>query len=811
MPLYLYHGPQCSEKQHAFFDLVTQNNPKTVILTHNQDAVRNLTIKLFQNLKSTIAETTAIKTLDDFLLEHIKYKMHRAHKATYSLCEYLLFLLHEKHNPGWFESQPDPLRILHDTYELFLQIKKSWGIFQNKKNFGLPLKTPQLETIFFEYNHILSQKSFYDEGDLLKSSRELILESNNIWSIPEHVVIFGINPLGPGERAWLRLCQKVYPKTSWHIFYDTNFADPSDLLSLAYEDLGQMAHDSFYFENEKSAYHTVFETSHFGEEIKFAIKECQNKLSNGVRAEEIAFACHPKTAPFLEKELEVCGIPFTSHFAQTIDSVFPNHSHKILEETSLPNTQLQRLASLAKQSLENRKDQWAFAQNLFSEHRTSDIEHIESLYWKKISEKLKFLSVASQHQIVIISYNQILDFDARFILALDFQLETFLNFHETSVLHAHSLSHKEWAEPLKLPSYEFRIQIEKIKQLLQNTQSLQLITSQIDIAGNPTTKIPFENLKIQPITLHFDKPYVLETQSVARSKKQAFSVTELQTYYNCPFQYYARYVLNFSQTPKQAIEPPAKTIGTFLHLVLHHIASQHTNNYRAMLKGEITIENWQMKVYDIINELAQNNTELKNIAPHLLQPFIKKIHESLSEFYRLEQKDVCDGKKQTFPYLFEWPFRLHLDSIEVTGRIDRIDITEDKTHFSVLDYKLGATIPSINAMKRAEEWQLPLYALALEQNLELKLQSSAWQYYSFKNAKYQRLVVKDSPDAKLTKRKTSLIEEDELEVLFMDLKDKIVKTTDAINSGSFDPTPRLASMCRACEFKHICSKHDEIL
>ena len=173
------------------------------------------------------------------------------------------------------------------------------------------------------------------------------------------------------------------------------------------------------------------------------------------------------------------------------------------------------------------------------------------------------------------------------------------------------------------------------------------------------------------------------------------SISKLEKYRSCPFSYYLQYVLKLKE--KEELKVQSFDTGSFMHDVINTFFEE-TNNLEIKLNS-ISDEEIEKFINKIINEklLNENNyiftsTEKYKLLVQRLKRIIikslKYIIQSLvqSEF-KLEGTEVEFGEKGKYK-----PIILELENgktVEIIGKIDRIDIAQDenKKYVRIIDYK----------------------------------------------------------------------------------------------------------------------------
>ncbi len=154
-----------------------------------------------------------------------------------------------------------------------------------------------------------------------------------------------------------------------------------------------------------------------------------------------------------------------------------------------------------------------------------------------------------------------------------------------------------------------------------------------------------------------------------------------------------------------------------------------------------------------------------------------------------------------------------IDDVNLRGKIDRVDINEDRDAIKIVDYKLGGTKPSVSDLQRGLSLQLPLYLFAAKEliNAQQKkdLQPFGTEIYSLKYSSRDfgkklvgsRNVKNKETDEFYEKRKN------ESEQMIETCLESIKKYVSAISNGVFhlsDLEDREKKVCNYCNFKSIC-------
>ena len=173
------------------------------------------------------------------------------------------------------------------------------------------------------------------------------------------------------------------------------------------------------------------------------------------------------------------------------------------------------------------------------------------------------------------------------------------------------------------------------------------------------------------------------------------SISKLEKYMSCPFSYFLQYILKLKE--KEELKVQSFDTGSFMHEVINSFFEE-IKNLGSNLK-DITEEEIEEIVSKIINEklLQDNNyiftaTEKYKLLVQRLKRIITKslkyiIQSIVQSEFKLEGTEVEFGEKGKYK-----PIILDLENgkkVEITGKIDRIDIAKDEknTYVRIIDYK----------------------------------------------------------------------------------------------------------------------------
>lgn len=364
--------------------------------------------------------------------------------------------------------------------------------------------------------------------------------------------------------------------------------------------------------------------------------------------------------------------------------------------------------------------------------------------------------------------------------------------------------------------------LDKIKRIFPNIQIerveldvLQNLGSEIEIAAGEK-KLSAETAK---------KLY-------APSKKMRASVTRFESFNECPFKYFSRYGLDLEERAEYKIQVP--DIGNILHAVLSRFGRDLKAENR--LWASVNADELNNRVEKIINELTPNVHNKILLSTKTLEhrrERIKKVAvESLTRLIEL------DKVSEFHPNIFEEGFHedKKFDDVEInlSGRIDRIDLSDDGKYFLIIDYKTGKVSLNLKKIYSGLSLQLVIYLNAAK-NILSSREAGAMLYCLLKlsnkigrddkdvaikandDLKMQGMIrvdeeIKNAVDGTgnfVNLKKDSLVSRTELQII-IDYAEKVLEdTAKRILSGDIEVKPAKFpnddDACKNCVYSALCN------
>jgi ATP-dependent helicase/DNAse subunit B len=299
--------------------------------------------------------------------------------------------------------------------------------------------------------------------------------------------------------------------------------------------------------------------------------------------------------------------------------------------------------------------------------------------------------------------------------------------------------------------------------------------------------------------------------AVIPSARREFSVTELDDYLSCPYDYYIKHVLRIQPLDEVTEDISPLDRGSKVHGILKKFYNE------AFGKRPITREN-RDEARVILKKLAdasfdreadtfRNRREKERFVVVMAERFLDAEEEFWKQGMRPEHLEQKIER-----------YRLVLsdgEEVDISATIDRIDVDESG-NFIIVDYKTGIyPLPKMNIEQ--DIFQLPVYAVMAQQSLQggaghaVPLRKPiGLAYYDLKGktgagARDVVLFNKDvRDDQPSSKPKASPKSAEDFETILEQSMDKARKAVESILAGVFPALPQDENKCRYCPNEMMC-------
>ncbi len=341
--------------------------------------------------------------------------------------------------------------------------------------------------------------------------------------------------------------------------------------------------------------------------------------------------------------------------------------------------------------------------------------------------------------------------------------------------------------------------------------------------------------------------------------KMKTSVSKLESYRRCPFSYHMQYGLNLKE--KEELKVQSFDTGSFMHDIIEQFFDYTSE--KGLGIGNMEEEEIAKIVNQIINENLKDIQNykftatakykvlvkrLERLVIKSLKYIIKTITESNFKIHGTEIKFGDDGEYKSI--------KMNLDNgkeIEITGKIDRVDIaeTDDGKYVRIIDYKSSAKDIKLNEVYAGLQLQLLTYidAICKEEDIipagvfyfslleqmitaDKKISKEEIEDKIRNNFKMRGLIVADikiielndnnlisntgkskmipagiTKDGAISKRDTNGVSKEEFKILQEHIYTTIKQITNEIYEGNIDIYPfkrDKQTACGFCLYKSIC-------
>jgi hypothetical protein len=269
-----------------------------------------------------------------------------------------------------------------------------------------------------------------------------------------------------------------------------------------------------------------------------------------------------------------------------------------------------------------------------------------------------------------------------------------------------------------------------------------------------------------------------------------YAVSHVERYLECPFKYFAAYVLRLPEERDEESGLTPQERGQFLHDVFQ----QFFVEWQASGRGSMTMENVADAVvmFERVAEahlatLSESDRALERT--HLLGSAAAPGLAERAFAFEIEQGGEVIERLLEHELVGQFVFTTAAGprSVRLRAKADRIDLLTDGT-LRVVDYKLG------KAPKAARALQLPVYGVCAQQSLEGR-HGRSWTlgragYVAFRE---KNAFVNLGSSSTLAEAVSAG-------------QERFLAALDAIERGEFPPRPDEPFICTRCGYAAVCRK-----
>jgi ATP-dependent helicase/nuclease subunit B len=323
-----------------------------------------------------------------------------------------------------------------------------------------------------------------------------------------------------------------------------------------------------------------------------------------------------------------------------------------------------------------------------------------------------------------------------------------------------------------------------------------------------------------------------EMKPLEAMKNRIYSVSQLEMYGKCPFQFFAKRILqlNVIEMIEEELTPIER--GTILHEILFEFyvaRRQAAKPQLAQCSDKVftdAVEELQQLAARKLNEMLVSDLfwdidketiiGFKTQRRGVLKEFLEKERESTLEttpaYFEVGFGGKTGSRRKSDPVLsYDEPLRF--GTVRMRGKIDRIEI--GPSEFGIVDYKTGKALASRKEIDEGISLQLPVYLHAVETLLREKtnqpLEPAGGIYYQLRSpvARKLGLGAKEYNMKAFAAGATSggLVDNiAALRTVIQQAIDTVNDYAENISKGNFPLTTpdKIDRVCTYCDYKKIC-------
>ena len=342
--------------------------------------------------------------------------------------------------------------------------------------------------------------------------------------------------------------------------------------------------------------------------------------------------------------------------------------------------------------------------------------------------------------------------------------------------------------PVKRPELSYQMTKTRLVELLKNPNSILLLEQNLEERNTAIKEvldcfleIKKESISKKPIVSFSKKDILKEKIKLTIDVNQSYSATCLQTYLDCPRQYYFRYLEDLK------LEPVIKeSIRAFqLGIIEHKVIKEYLEKYDSFDRKKLaSLSEEELDLFCQEKKMIIGDHEKK---------------KSLIEIVNYTQSGIEQllSFKEWDPTI-KFSFEERLKNKKTKGRVDCI--ARGEKGIGLFDFKRsGNSIPKKYEIEKLEAIQLWFYLL------HSKISSNDVVFFGYLN-----LSDPNSKESMLFTTEMSLVDKFSA-VFFKNDMDRYKKYEDKLlesmsNEKEFDPNPRKKNICRYCFISSLCPK-----
>lgn len=320
-------------------------------------------------------------------------------------------------------------------------------------------------------------------------------------------------------------------------------------------------------------------------------------------------------------------------------------------------------------------------------------------------------------------------------------------------------------------------------------------------------------------------------EELQKLKHRVYSVSQLESYGKCPYQFFAQRLLRLNAVDEFVEEFSPLEKGSVLHEVLFefyttrrdrklpHLVDCTEKEFAEAHRLLLEIAGRKLAAIDIPDAFWELEKELilgdRETGRGILREFLE--HErrrsgSFSPMYFEVGFGTELGAYTRTDETFSAKEPIVAGNIHLRGKVDRVEVGDDA--FSIIDYKTGSVTATLKQIRNGLSLQLPIYLYTIEKMLGEKsgkaLTPAGGAYYQLKTPPALKVGVGSAQykeEFGVARTNKNLLETDlELRRLIDESISIVNRYVDEIARGKFPLTTpdKIEDVCGFCDYKTIC-------
>lgn len=300
-------------------------------------------------------------------------------------------------------------------------------------------------------------------------------------------------------------------------------------------------------------------------------------------------------------------------------------------------------------------------------------------------------------------------------------------------------------------------------------------------------------------------------EKVPLEKVPSLSASSLETYQNCPFQFFASRIFALLDEPLVDLELDQRKKGSLAHALFEKLTESPLNLNRS-----------EQEIREILDQIIKEG--IIQLGDNQLWPSLRERHVKLGLRFLENERDwakkfptsqILDREKE-FQFYYDPSEKKYsqtkgINSVSFSGKIDRVDgvsvgATDQK--IVLIDYKSSQdSSHSFANWLKDNRLQLGFYAMAFDMGLVSGYQGAqvlGAHYYILKDMNREKgMSLTDGQNLLFPEVKKSISHEEKNQ-FYEELNNLLFKFVQAISDGDFGPRPREKEICDRCRWRALC-------